>query len=156
MDFNVFDTVAAANKGQWLHLKSPLDGELLYSSTPDPKTGELVQDMTKPCRVHVSGAEGKVAQAMVAEERARLLSGEKADSSDPTGQARVVSEAAQLINDMENIEKDGVPAKAPDDVLWLLGLSKVLGTKGVFPSFQEQVRTFSLQRMHNLGNVKSS
>ena len=148
MDFNDFNTVEAANRGSWLHIKSPYDGEPLYL----PKTledGSTVNDLTKPCRVKVLGAEGHIAQEMVNEER-RKMKGE--DKPDP--QATIRDQAARLLVGFENINNGDRPAKAPDDNKWFCSLQKTLVVSGVHPSFAEQIRTYSMTRMHDLGNVQ--
>lgn len=150
MDFNVFDTVAVANRGTWLHLTSPIDGELLYLKKDDPNGGDMIDDKTKPCRVRVLGAEGRVAQEMVASERQKM----QGDDA-PDGQEMIKSQAMALLTGYENIDRGDRPAKAPDDNEWFCGLQKTLIRKGVYPSFAEQVRSHSMTRMHELGNVAS-
>jgi len=149
MDFNTFNTISAANRGSWLHVNSPLDGKPLYL----PKTledGSTADDKSKPCRVKVLGAEGRVAQEMVAEERRKMKGEEQPDAQD-----QIRDQAARLITGFENIYNGDVEAKSPEDNQWFCGLQKTLIRTGVHPSFAEQVRNHSMTRMHDLGNAQS-
>ena len=137
MDFSQFDSVAASDRGAWMHAHSPINGQPLYAD----------EAKEKPCRVRVLGAEGEVGQKIFAESRKAL----KGDESDEDHMAKLVKRISPLVVGFENIDRGDKPAEAPADVAWFLNLQRVVG--GDLPSFLEQVQAFALKRANHLGNV---
>ena len=133
MDFNQFDSRAAADKGAWMHVRSPINGKPMF-------------DDGKPCRVKVLGVEGEIGQKLMSDARKQM----KGDFDEIDAQDRMVSEALPLIVDFENIHRGKKLATAPDDSEWFLRMQKVVG--GNEKSFVEQVRDFALIRANFLGN----
>lgn len=152
MDFNALNTVKIANTGAWMHLKSPLDGNELYFGEVDKKTGEMIYDLERPCRIKVLGIEGNVAQKMAKRAQKSLM--KATQDPDEDGQESIRQKAIELTVDFENVMRDDAPAKAPDDLEWFFGLSMVIGKADIPKSFQEQVLAFSTDRMAEVGNVK--
>lgn len=150
MDFNTFDSCAAGDKGAWLHLRNPRNGELIYA---DPGENKL------PCRVKVLGIEGETGQTLVDQHRKEMRKPveKKADDqvsiTDEEHEA-LIKRNSPLITDFENINRGDRLAKAPEDVHWFLGLQRVVG--GDFKTFMEQVQEFSLRRDNFLGNASGS
>lgn len=136
MDFNQFDSVAASNRGAWMHVKSPVTGDPLYDDG----------DESKPCRVLVYGIEGDAGQKLMEKERAALKEG-KAEIT----HEKMVAETSALIGGFENINRGDKPATAPDDVKWFLDLQRVVKRNDL--TFASQVRDFALDRANQLGNV---
>lgn len=140
MDFSQFDSVAASNRGAWMHVNSPITGKPIYAD----------DDKTKPCRVLVYGAEGDIGQRLFAEARADLRNpGEKGEDDGDVFE-RIIARTKPLIGGFENIHRGDKPASVPDDVEWFLRLQRVVG--GDKPSFAEQVQAFSLRRANIMGN----
>ncbi|MCC0013870.1 MAG: hypothetical protein H6881_08330 [Rhodobiaceae bacterium] len=145
MDFSRFDSRAAADKPQAMHIKSPVNGKPLYDDG----------DKSKPCRVLVYGIEGNRGQdAVTAAQRARMKDRE-ADRNEPRSlseiQAGMVKEFAPLIAGFENVNRGDKPA-TEEDAEWFLGLN-FIGGNAKQQSFVEQVRDFATDRGNYLGNV---
>lgn len=115
MDFSKFDNRAAAEAG--------VRHELV-----DPDTGEAItNDEGKPCAVIVRGVASRTVQAAIrARQKARV---KKADGK--KAEDRIMEDvhdemcdaAAPLIVSFENVDRDGKPCVAPDDVEWFLDLT---------------------------------
>lgn len=138
MDFNQFDSRAAADEGRDLHLKHPATGEPLF-------------DDGEPCIVIVRGSEGREVQKEMAKLRAAKAAEAKDDDQaliDIT--ARLVDATRPLVVGFKNIYREDKPAKVPDDVDWFLGLQMVNGQPGE-QSFVEQVTGFATRRANFLG-----
>ena len=131
MDFGQFDSRAAGDKGAWMHVTNPFDGDPMH-------------DDGKPCRVKVLGIEGEVGQGLFDDVR----KGMKGQADD---KGRIIRETIPLVVGFENIDRGDKPAIAPGDVEWFLSLQHVVG--GDHPSFVEQVRAFAIKRANFLGNV---
>lgn len=133
MDFSQFDSKSAGDAGAWMHVRSPINGDLLWADS----------EQKKPCRVQVLGIEGAIGQSLLKAERDKMK-GEVKETD-------MAAQTAPLIVGFENINRGKKPATAPDDAEWFLGLQKVVG--GDFPTFVEQVRSFSVRRANILGNA---
>tara|TARA_R100001369_G_scaffold16867_1_gene31966 strand:- start:1000 stop:1509 length:510 start_codon:yes stop_codon:yes gene_type:complete len=117
MDFNKFDSRAAAEAGQPMQIL-------------DPWTNEPMMDGDKPCRVIVRGTASKSMQAkMRAKAKAAMMS-KKAKGDDAEDEARVMEDvhmqlcegAAPFIVGFENVAKGDKPATA-EDAEWFLDLT---------------------------------
>jgi hypothetical protein len=136
MDFNQFDSRAAADKPRDLHLRHPVSGELLY-------------DDGKPCIAEILGAESpRVQSALKALARAKVK-GDALETHDD-----LVALAAPLIVGFRNVNRGDKPATAAD-AAWLLGLQIPNGQDGQ-ASFVEQVSQFATDRGNFLGNVSAA
>lgn len=139
MDFNAFDSVAAAERGAELHLKHPA-------------TGEPINDEGEPCVVIVRGAEGDTAQAAIRSAlRARAKASEDEDAKTLLDVHKALTDAAKpLIMGFKNINRGDKPAGL-DDVDWFLNLNRINGQEGE-ESFAEQINKFATKRANYLGN----
>jgi hypothetical protein len=141
MDFNSFDSRAAAEKGRDLHLVHP-------------STGDAILDGGKPCIVIVRGTESREAQAALAKIRKmKLAEEEKADEASLEDMhQRLVETAMPLVIGFNNVNRGDKPAAAPADVEWFLNLQLINGVEGE-RSFVEQVVNFATKRSNFLGNA---
>lgn len=134
MDFNQFDSVAAGDKGAWMHVNSPIDGAPLYIAKG------------KPCRVKVLGIEGSIGNSAM--KAVRDASGMDAEGTDPDEE--LILQTKPFIVGFENIYNGNVLAEAPKDVEWFLRLQRVIG--GDHPTFLQQAQSFARLRGNILGN----
>jgi len=136
MDFNQFDSRAAAETPRELHLKHPVTGEPMF-------------DGDKPCIALVLGSESRTVQTAT---RAKA----KAALSDKPGDKDIgddlAATAKPLITGFKNISRGNKPATL-EDVDWFLGLQIPNGNE---LSFVEQVITFATDRAKFLGNVSAA
>lgn len=152
MDFSQFDSRAAADEGRPLHLKHPVTGKPLYDNA------DATAPNDKPCRVWVTGSEGREAQKVL---REILRSDLKDDDSDDAMKSmedqhgRLVRLTGPLITKFENVNRGDAPAAAPDDSEWFLNLQLTNGRTDE-KSFAEQVAEFSTGRGNYLGNSASA
>lgn len=158
MDFNVFNSVAAAEKGAALHLKHPATLELLYDN---PKGPTVAND--KPCVVMVLGAEApSVRAASRAIQKARATSkpedakegaeGDKLVSLDEIHD-QMAETLAGRVTGFKNLRNGERPA-TKKDVDWFFSLNRLNAQEGE-KSFVEQVGDFSSKRGNYLGNVSA-
>lgn len=134
MDFGKFDTVSAGDKARPLHLRHPASGQPLM-------------DGETPCVIMVLGCEGREVQAAQ-----RAVEADMMAETDIGVQERLVRRAIPLVAEIKSgIDRGDKPAKAPDDVDWLLNLNAVNGAHPGL-SFVEQVIDFSRRRESILGN----
>jgi len=137
MDFNQFDSRKASETGRELHLSHPATGEPLYNE------GE-------PCIVIVKGLESAAGQEAVTRWRREMMKTE--DSAErATVRDQMMATAIPLVVGFKNIDNGDRPAKAPDDVEWLLNMHIPNGQPGE-RSFLEQVVDFATKRRNFLGN----
>jgi len=121
MDFNTFDSRAAAEVAGRLHLAHPATGELLYA---DDKR-------EKPCIVLVLGTEGRTAQeALRARRKTKLVAAKKDDGRETLDElhAEMVDRAKPLIAGFENVSRGEAPASSAD-AEWFLNLQMVTAEK---------------------------
>lgn len=145
MDFSQFDSATKAEDGAKMHLKHPATGDLLYDN---PK-GATIKN-SKPCLVHVKGAEAKsVRDSVRAAQKARAKEGEKSAEMDDM-QELVNESAKRLIVGFENIHR-GEKVATLKDVDWFLELNSLTGSAGE-KSFAEQINEFASSRANFLGN----
>lgn len=143
MDFNNFDSRAAAEKGRDMQVKNPVTGELMF-------------DGKNPCMVNVIGSESREAQsALRVINKAKTKDKKTDDQSLEDLQKVLVASAAAVIKGFKNINRGDKPAVVPDDVEWFLGLQLINGQEGE-ESFVEQVSKFAVKRANFLGNGSKS
>ncbi len=163
MDFTQFDNRDRAERGAWLHLVHPVTGEPLYDD----------DDKDKPCRVLVRGAASPTIQKVMRRkmledfERERKLSKDKIEEQRRVQvmedtHRRLVEGAAPFVMEFENVQRDGRPATAPDDVEWFLNLvfpvMRAVETGGEMrfelanKPFGHQIATFAADAEAWLGN----
>ena len=146
MDFAKQDARAAAEISRPLHIKD-------LNGTP-------YWDGEKPCLLMVRGAASRSVQDAI---RAATQAQMKAK---PEDQARIlddlnteiVAAAARLITGFENCYRNGLPCKAPDDVMWFLGLNfmsvvRDKDGKTIGPSFAQQVLEFGTDQQSFLASA---
>ena len=154
MDFNQFNTVAAAEKGAECHIKCPATLKPLFDNPDDPTA-----DNGKPCIVVVLGGEAASVRAAIrAAQKARAAAAEDEDNLPDTSLAelheRMVESVLPRIIGFKNISKGSKPAtKADAD--WFLNLNVINGQKDE-KSFAEQLGEFSSKRANYLGNASSA
>jgi len=147
MDFNQFDSRAAAEKGAELHLEHPATGALLYADKAEKK----------PCIVTVRGSESpSVRDAVRAAQKARAKSKDaEQDANTLDGLNDSICEGAKrLIAGFKNINNGDKPATL-QDIDWFLGLNMMIGREEE-KSFAEQVVGFATSRGNYLGNVSAA
>jgi len=139
MDFTAYDSRAAAETGRDLQLKHPVTGDLMF-------------DGDKPCMVNVIGSESREAQAAIrAVQKAKTKSEKDEEQNIENLHKLLVQTATPLVKGFKNIDRGDKPAKAPDDVDWLLNLQLINGQDGE-ESFVEQIAKFATRRANFLGN----
>lgn len=151
MDFNTFDSRAAAAKGRPLHLVHPSEGYLLYCKNADGG-----DDLDRPCRVICLGLEGRAAQAALQElQRAKIKQDRGAGKAVANRtledlHAEMTAGAVVVVTGFENIFI-GDRAATKDDAEWFFGL-QMLNGRDDEKSFLEQVTEFASKRANFLGN----
>lgn len=142
MEMTELDSRTPAENGAWLHLKHP-------------KTGALMWDGDKPCRVLVRGAESRTA---IKATSALLRKRKTVDIADiEENAARNIAMVAPLIVAFENMTRDGKPMVVPGDAEFFLGLNMPLGTGNPDQvAIIDQINDFSRLRMDAQGNALPS
>lgn len=153
MDFEKFDSRAAATRGAKLHIKHPVTGEPVYD---DPI--ENGGTNSRPCNVIVLGSESHQAQAALREIQKRRMtatSGKKKGEEEVRFltdlQAELVEAIKPLILGFENINR-GKSEATLADVDWFLNLQLMNGSETEI-SFAEQISNFARSRANFLGNA---
>lgn len=143
MDFTKLDSREASETAIPYHLR--------YQGDTGPhKGGDLIWDGDKPCRVLVRGAAGRAFQEEMrvkAREDMKKPKGKDDADSLEAFQESMIRAATNCIVGFENIERDGKPAKVPDDVKWFLDLNFISlphinrkdGDDWKKPSFAQQI-----------------
>ena len=144
MDFAKFDARTAA--------ETPRPCPLVH-----PVTGEPILDDGKPCCVLVRGASSREVQDLIRKAARDEVKAKATATTLEDLQTKTIAAAARLIVGFQNITRNGVPAKAPDDVAWFLDLTMVSVKTdedgNIFrPSFAQQVVKFGTDDANFLGN----
>ena len=137
MDFTKLDSREASETAIPYHLRHQGNGDLIW-------------DGDKPCRVLVRGAAGRAFQKeMRKKARDDMKKPKDKDDADSLEafQESMIRAATNCIVGFENIERDGKPAKVPDDVKWFLDLNFISlphinrkdGDDWKKPSFAQQI-----------------
>lgn len=149
MDFNQFDSRAAAETASRLHIVSPVTGEPLYAD------GDKCE---KPCIVLVRGNEARAVQAAHAARRRQKAASKKGRGKDDMEEfyEGMVASAIPLIVGFENIARGKEPATVAD-AEWFLNLNLPIFRAGadgerIEKSFVEQVIEHAGSRANYLGN----
>jgi len=167
MDFGVFDSRGAADKGRPLHLLHPSSALPLYNSADRP-----FEDNGLPCTVLVRGTEGRDTQRAVTDVLKRIREAKDEAAPEDEGEGKKLSQSREELHDelvrlaiplvagFENVDRGDSPARVPEDVEWFLNLQLSSGAPGLFGnsegrSFVEQVVDYSVNRAHYLGNGPS-
>jgi len=151
MDFNQFDSVAAAEKGAELHVKDPATLEPLYDAEG------------KPCIVTLIGAESPSARAAARElQKAWAKAKEAKDTGGNDEKERIsydeihdrlVQTLLPRVVGFKNIS-NGKKAATKEDAAWFFNLNRMNGVEGE-KSFAEQAGEFSAKRSSYLGNASA-
>jgi hypothetical protein len=169
MDFNNYNSRAAAETGQPMQIM-------------DPWTGAPIMDGDKPCRVIVRGTASKSMQAKLRAKQKAAMMAKKAKGKDDDDEARVMEDihnqlceaAAPFIVGFENVTKGDKPATA-EDAEWFLDLTfpemglkldadgnTILDKDGA-PTFEmsnnpfaKQISEFASKQANRLGNAPRS
>ena len=155
MDFNKFDTRAAAEIGQKMPIRHPHNGEIITT------------DDGEPCCVLVTGSQSRALQADVLKEAKAKMA--KKDGKDETPasmeeiQQMLVKAAAKVIVGFEGVEFDGKPATKEDaerfldlNFVSLKSLNDKDSEAWNGDSFAQQVLKFSNDIENYLGNASAA
>lgn len=155
MDFNSFDSVAAAETGADCHVRHPVSLKPLFDNPDDPTV-----DNGKPCIVILMGAEApSVRSASRALQKARAQAKDPDADGDKEGgdglsldeiHDRMVEGLAPRVLGFKNIHK-GKQAATKADAAWFFNLNRLNGREDE-KSFAEQAAEFSGKRASYLGN----
>lgn len=148
MDFNKFDSVAAAEKGADCHMKDP--------ATLEP----LFDEKGKPCIVTLLGAEAPSVRAATRElqkarAKAKEATGDEAEDGISLDEIhdRLVEVLLPRVVGFKNIS-NGKKAATKEDAAWFFNLNRMNGRDDE-KSFAEQCGEFSSKRAGYLGNVSA-
>ncbi|MEX0304096.1 MAG: hypothetical protein AB3N24_16880 [Leisingera sp.] len=154
MDFNKFDTVAAAEKGADFHVMCPATQQPLFDNSKNP-----YEDNGKPCTVTLLGSEASAVRAAAREaQKAKAAAKPDADGGDDFVSYddlhdQMVEKLIPLVIGFKNI-RNGNKAAAKEDAAWFFNLTRFNGKENE-PSFAEQAVKFVGSRASYLGNVST-
>lgn len=145
-DLSKLETRESSNEGAWLHITSPVDGELIYADADheDPK----------PCRIKLAGADSDVHKRV----SNRLGSARAVNTVGKDGRLKIsldkISQdnlelACECTLDTENLEWEGVAINASNKKQIQLMYESA-------PWLLEQVREFIETRSNFLGNLRTN
>lgn len=156
MDFNKFDSVAAAEKGAEMHIKHPVSQKPLYDNSKDP-----TKDNGKPCIVVLLGGEAPTVRSANREiQKTRAAAKPKTDKTEGDQEDNInlddlhdqmVETILPRVVGFKNV-RNGSKAATKDDAEWFFNLNRFNGQPDE-RSFVEQAGDFSSKRESYLGNA---